>query len=208
MQLVADAITVRYGDREVLHEFSHLFRTGESVAITGPSGSGKTTLLSVLGGSLKPSSGKIGVQRDGVSEFAQPERHVAWVHQASNSLRDRTAIDNVVVGFLARGLAHGAAFGLAEELLNDVGLADRAAATASTLSGGELQRVAVARALAAGSAFVLADEPTGNLDRKTTVEISELLVSQPVARGHGVVVATHDELVAERCRHVIRLDRA
>jgi ABC-type lipoprotein export system ATPase subunit len=173
---------------------------GEAVALMGPSGSGKTTLLSILGGLLRPSSGSVRVDGTGTPVLEV----VSWVHQSSPALGRRTALDNVVLGFLATGRRRAASREPAEELLGLVGLDHRADARAGTLSGGEVQRLGIARALARGAPFLLADEPTGQLDHATGLVVQDALFAGLDA-GVSVIVATHDPEVAARCDRVLEV---
>lgn len=186
---------------------SFMIERGRSAAILGPSGSGKSTLLSVLGGLVRPDAGTVRV------ELGSPDRGdadvalrdvTAWVLQTTNVLPERSALENVVVAALTQHGDRRRARAEAERRLESVGLADRAHDAARVLSGGELQRVVIARALASGRPFVLADEPTGQLDRSTSAMVlSALLQSSGDA---GVVIVTHDPEVAARCDTTVRID--
>lgn len=204
MQLVARDVVVTYpgSARRVLDGATFSVDEGETVAILGPSGSGKSTLLSVLGGLVRPSAGTVAV--DGASADARLTDVSAWVLQTINVLPERTVVDNVAIGALVRGVGHARARRLAAERLGAVGLADRAADPVRVLSGGEVQRVVIARALATGRPFVLADEPTGQLDHTTSTRVLDALFS--TAGGAGVVVVTHDPEVAARCMRTVRID--
>ncbi|MFJ4232778.1 ABC transporter ATP-binding protein [Cellulosimicrobium cellulans] len=184
---------------------------GESVAVLGPSGSGKSTLLSVLGGLVRPSRGQVLLERDDGTRTPAEAAHLrascAWVLQTVNVLPERTAVANVALGALARGSARHEARELAVRLLREVGLGHRTTTAARSLSGGELQRVVVARALASGRPFLLADEPTGQLDRTTSREILAAMLGPRVGVVRtGVVVVTHDPEVAERCDVTVRIE--
>lgn len=202
MRLVADAVDVRFPRlaRPVLAGVSLSVEQGETLAVVGPSGSGKSTLLSVLGGLVRPSSGTVRVDggRRDVRDVS------AWVLQTVNVLPERTALENVALGALTRGLRTREARWAARERLESVGLADLVHSPARLLSGGELQRVVIARALASGRPFLLADEPTGQLDRSTSLLVLDALFTS--AAGAGVVVVTHDPEVAARCGRAVRID--
>lgn len=202
MRLVAEGIAVRYprADRLVLTEASLAVEEGESVAVLGPSGSGKSTLLAVLGGLLVPTRGDVRVEGGAL----RPGDACAWVLQTTNVLPERSALENVAVAGQVHGLPRRAALADAAQRLEAVGLAERAAQAARVLSGGELQRVVIARALASRRPFILADEPTGQLDRSTSSAVLDALFT--AAGGAGVVVVTHDPAVAERCARVVRID--
>lgn len=201
MRLVASAVVVRYSrsPHPVLAGADLVVDEGESVAILGPSGSGKSTLLGVLGGLVRPQAGQAWVE--GAS--ARLSDVSAWILQTVNVLPERSVLDNVVVGALAAGLSRPDARLEALHRLTAVGLEGRAADRVRLLSGGEVQRVVIARALAAGRPFLLADEPTGQLDRANSSVVLDALFS--TAGGAGVVVVTHDPHVAERCDRVARI---
>lgn len=152
----------------------------------------KTTLLSLLGGMQRPQSGEVSVDGD-----PRPQGWVSWVLQTVNVLQHRTVLENVALGAAADGLDRKHATALAEARLEDVGLADLAGVPARKVSGGELQRVVIARGLVSSRPFLLADEPTGQLDRATTLSVIECLLAAKQDR--GVVVVTHDPAVASRC---------
>ena len=181
---------------------------GEFVAITGPSGSGKSTLLQALGGILQPESGQVwleGRRLDamGESELAlQRRRRIGFVFQFFQLLPTMSAVENVAVPLLLDGAAD--AFDRAEQALARVGLAERGGHRPAELSGGEQQRVAVARAVVAQPRLICADEPTGNLDTVTGEEVLGLL-RDLADGGHAVVMATHEPRVAAFADRVVRL---
>jgi putative ABC transport system ATP-binding protein/lipoprotein-releasing system ATP-binding protein len=198
MRLNACNVWFRYKTRTILKGIDLSVAVGESVAILGPSGVGKTTLLSLLGGMQKPESGAIDVDGD-----SDTSRWVAWTLQTANVLPYRTALDNTALGALADGRNRREAILIAHKCLRDVGLSSVVGETTRRLSGGELQRVVIARGLASTRPFLLADEPTGQLDRATTDLVAECLLATKTDR--GVVIVTHDVTVAERCDRVYRL---
>ncbi len=174
--------------------------SGRSCAVTGPSGSGKTTLLALIGGLLHRQQGRIVVWEHDGTERAAPDV-VSWVLQTVSLLPERSAADNVALGAFSAGATRATATHRAAQYLAAVGLRERASEPARVLSGGEAQRVAVARALASERPIILADEPTGQLDAST----SALVVEALVAHGRTLVVATHDPEVAARCDTVVEL---
>ena len=185
---------------------------GELTALLGPSGSGKSTLLNILGTLMRPTSGRfemlglslIGAQDVDLTEFRN--RHIGFVFQAHNLLPDLTAVENVMFPAATRkGRETSADRRRATDLLDRVGLADRRDFPASKLSGGQKQRVAVARALMNGPELVLADEPTGNLDRESADRVMELLIDINAANGTAFFISTHDEKIANRCRRQIHM---
>jgi putative ABC transport system ATP-binding protein len=184
--------------------------SGEFVAIEGPSGSGKTTLLQLLGGLERPTGGELTFDGAELSSFGDKEltrfraRDVGFVFQHFNLIPTLTAAENVQAALATSGLKSAERTARARDLLESVGLADRADHLPSNLSGGEQQRVAIARALANNPRVVLADEPTGNLDSATSAEIIELL-ARLADSGVAVIVVTHADHVAKRARRRLRM---
>ncbi|GAA4586769.1 ABC transporter ATP-binding protein [Planotetraspora phitsanulokensis] len=176
-------------------------RAGETVAVTGPSGCGKSTLLHLLGGLDRPSGGEVslnGRRIDDIGERALARMRrtdVGFVFQAFHLMEELTAVENVELSALLAGRSPRAARRRAEELLEQVGLADRAGFLPSALSGGQRQRVAVARALSNEPSVVLADEPTGNLDSAATLDVLNLFENLHTS-GQTLVVVTHDARIA------------
>ncbi|MGY4645022.1 ABC-type lipoprotein export system ATPase subunit [Cellulomonas sp. URHB0016] len=201
MRLVADDVVVRYPHttRCVLDGARLTVEQSETIAILGPSGSGKSTLLSVLGGLVSPTGGSARV--DGADASLRDVS--AWVLQTVNVLPERTALDNVAIGALVRGVTRRQAEAEAAERLALVGLGDRLADPVRLLSGGEVQRVVIARALATRRPFVLADEPTGQLDHSTSDVVLDALFTS--AGGAAVVIVTHDPAVAARCTRTVQI---
>jgi putative ABC transport system ATP-binding protein len=183
---------------------------GESVAIMGASGCGKSTLLHLLGGLERPSSGELrlgGRRLDDMSEreLAHLRRTaIGFVFQAFHLVPELTAVENVELPALLAGQSPRFARGRAMELLEQVGLSNRSSHLPSALSGGQLQRVAIARALSNEPEIVLADEPTGNLDSSSTIEVLRLL-EQLRERGLTLLIVTHDERVAATADRLISM---
>jgi ABC-type lipoprotein export system ATPase subunit len=181
---------------------------GETVAVMGPSGCGKSTLLHLLGGLDRPTGGEIWLAgqdlgRLGERGLARLRREVVgFVFQAFHLMDELTAVENVELPALLAGRSPRTARRRAAELLERVGLADRARFLPAALSGGQRQRVAIARALVSDPLVVLADEPTGNLDSEATVEVLRLFESLHVA-GHTLVVVTHDSRIAATADRLI-----
>jgi putative ABC transport system ATP-binding protein len=179
---------------------------GEFVALEGPSGSGKTTLLQLLGALDRPSSGRVFFEGHDLAEMRDGGlaelrlRSFGFVFQQFNLIPTLTALENVQAKLAPAGLSSVESRERAEAMLAEVGLADRATHLPSHLSGGEQQRVSIARALSVEPRVILADEPTGNLDSRTGTEIIEILARLAADRGTTVIVATHDTGLAGRAQ--------
>ena len=191
-----------------LNEVSLQVNSGDFIAIMGPSGSGKSTLLNIIGGLDSPSSGEVildGKRIDNLDENALVDIRrgkVAYVFQQYHLLPSLTALENVLLPLIFCGANGGTEKAL--NILKRVGLEKRAEHNPSQLSGGEQQRVAIARALVSEPALILADEPTGNMDRKTGGEILSLF-EQLNREGHSIIMVTHDREIAGRAKEIIVL---
>ena len=184
---------------------------GEAVAVVGASGTGKSTLLQLLGALDRPTLGEVYLGGRAVSGLAPDEvadvrnRYVGFVFQFHHLLREFTARENVMMPAMIGGLPQALAAEKAMELLDAVGLVDRSEHKPGALSGGEQQRVAVARALSNEPVVLLADEPSGNLDRKTSDQLHDLLFELQEDRGLAMVLVTHSTGLADRTDRVVRL---
>jgi lipoprotein-releasing system ATP-binding protein len=209
---VSKSFPTRSGPLDVLRDISLEMSGGQNAAILGPSGSGKSTLLAIIGTLDAPTSGR--VQLNGTDVFTLPEaelapfrnRHIGFVFQDHYLLPQLTVLENVLLPAMADGTPPAETVARAKELLGRVGLSERLDHRQAELSGGERQRAGVARALLLKPALVLADEPTGNLDRKTAASIGDLLIEMQRQENIMLLVATHSLELAQRCERRYELD--
>ena len=191
-----------FGSLEVLKGIDLHIEKGEVVSIVGPSGAGKTTLLQIIGTLDKPDAGSILIDNVNVTTLSQKKladfrnRHIGFVFQFHQLLPEFTALENIMIPAYIAGTGSKAAKQRAEELLQFMGLSDRAKHKPNELSGGEKQRVAVARALVNNPAVILADEPSGSLDSKNKEELHQLFFDLRDKFGQTFVIVTHDEQLA------------
>ena len=200
--ITIENITKSFGSLQVLKGIDLHIDRGEVVSIVGPSGAGKTTLLQIIGTLDKPDTGSVCVDsidtttlsRKALSDFRN--RHLGFVFQFHQLLPEFTAIENIMIPAYIAGTSRKAAKERATELLRFMGLTDRATHKPNQLSGGEKQRVAVARALVNNPAVILADEPSGSLDTKNKEELHQLFFDLRNQYGQTFVIVTHDETLA------------
>jgi putative ABC transport system ATP-binding protein len=194
----------------VLKDVDLTINAGEAIGIIGPSGSGKTTLLMVLAGLEHADSGSVDVAGAKISDMSEDAvaqfrgKNIGFVFQSFHLIANMTALENVAVPLELAGVAD--AFDIARKELEAVGLGHRLTHYPGQLSGGEQQRVAVARALAPNPKILIADEPTGNLDSETGKQISELIFKKQKERGMTFVLVTHDAALAESCDRKVRVN--
>ena len=204
-------ITKSFGSLQVLKGISLHINKGEVVSIVGPSGAGKTTLLQIMGTLDKPDQGEIIIDGTNVSSMSTKKlsdfrnRHIGFIFQFHQLLPEFTAIENIMIPAFIAGKSHREAKKKAEELLSFMGLTDRAMHKPNELSGGEKQRVAVARALINSPAVILADEPSGSLDTKNKEELHQLFFDLRDKFGQTFVIVTHDEELARITDRTIHL---
>ena len=208
-------IKKHFGDMEVLRGVSLEVKAGEIVSIVGASGAGKTTLLQIIGTLLPADGGEVDIAGTKVFELNEKRtaefrnRHIGFVFQFHNLLPEFSALENVMMPALIGGVSRKEAKQRATELLEAVGLTDRADHKPAQLSGGEQQRVAIARALINRPSVIFADEPTGNLDTHNRDEIQQLLFDVREKFGQTIVMVTHDERLADMAdRKIVMSDGA
>ncbi len=204
MRLVVDRLTFGYSADPLLDDVSLLVQGGQSLAVVGPSGSGKSTLLGLLGSVLKPAGGEIRIEHAGSATPSDSAPRVSWIFQTNVVLPHRTVRDNVRLGLSAEGLGGKTAQRRSDAALAAVGLRGMGGRKAGSLSGGEVQRVTIARAKATQPDLILADEPTGQLDAATSEQVADYLLAT-TDLGGIVVLATHDLGLAHRCSLVLDL---
>ena len=197
---------------EVLLNIDFQVASGEGIGIIGASGSGKSTLLHILGGLDKPTSGEVKIQGQGLNSLSQVaigrlrNRHLGFVYQFHHLLPEFSALENVMMPLLVARKSRAEAQAAAAEILEKVGLGSRQTHRPGELSGGERQRAAIARALVTKPDCLLADEPTGNLDRKNATHALEMMLELKHELGTALIVVTHDEQLAKRFDRVLTMD--
>lgn len=205
-------ITKSFGSLQVLKDINLHINKGEVVSIVGPSGAGKTTLLQIIGTLDSPDSGDITIDSIDVRKLNQKKladfrnKHIGFVFQFHQLLPEFTAIENIMIPAFIAGMSKSEAKKRAMELLDFMGLADRAKHKPNELSGGEKQRVAVARALVNNPSVILADEPSGSLDSQNKAELHQLFFDLRDKMGQTFVIVTHDETLASITDRTIRME--
>jgi putative ABC transport system ATP-binding protein len=197
--------------RRVLRDLALEVSEGQMLVLLGRSGSGKSTLLNLLSGIDRPDSGEVLIDGTDISALSEKERtlfrrnQIGFVFQSFNLISTLTAFENVMLPLRLKGAVDSTSEALALHFLSEVGLEDRKNSYPDRLSGGEQQRVAIARALAHEPSFILADEPTGNLDYKTGASILSLLADLVLKNGRTMIIATHDREMGQIADRVLEL---
>jgi ABC-type lipoprotein export system ATPase subunit len=210
-ELKLENVSYQYkgGDRRVVNEVTCLFEKGKLNSVVGPSGSGKTTLLSIMAGLDQPTQGKISIDGESLSNLDLDQyrrERVSMIFQAFQLFPLLTALENVCFPMQLNGVPSKEIKEKGKEFLSSVGITeDKFKRYPANLSGGEQQRVAIARTLATGAHVLLADEPTGNLDKANGVKVIEILGQLAHEQGYCVIIVTHDPSIAERSDKVWRM---
>lgn len=215
-QLIVEKVTKTYTHNKkmshVLHPTSAIFHAGTTYAITGASGSGKSTFLHLLGGLDSPSTGSIRFNDEPLQKM-QPEKlehfrqqHLGFVFQFHYLLPDLTVQENIALPAIIAGTPYKKAFEIADKLLEQLDIADKKTMLPHHLSGGQQQRVALLRAMINKPTFLLADEPTGNLDEKQAKHITDLILWGKEEWNMGTIICTHDQSVANIMDHTLHLE--
>ena len=213
--LRAQGVRMVYGDGQgevvALQGVDLTLSLGETKAVVGASGAGKSTLLHILGGLDFPTSGEVWFEGRALVRMSDKERttlrneRIGFVYQFHHLLPEFTAQENVAMPLVIRRMSWASALEAAAQMLDKVGLSQRLSHTPAMLSGGERQRVAIARALVTQPHCLLADEPTGNLDRDTAARVFDVLIERVRESKCGLIVVTHDPLLAARCDRQLQL---
>lgn len=209
---VSKSFDMKGSTLQVINDFNFTAEKGDLIALTGPSGAGKSTLLHIIGGLDKPTTGSVIFNDIDIYNMKETElnvyrgKNMGFVFQFHYLLDDFTALENIMMPMLIHNVSKSDAEKRAEDLIKNVGLYDRRNHYPSELSGGEQQRIAVARALSNKPEIILADEPTGNLDKANSLAVLDILKQQS-ANGVCVIIVTHDEYIAEECKKRIVMQK-
>lgn len=209
---VSKSFNMKGSTLQVINNFNFTAEKGDLIALTGPSGAGKSTLLHIIGGLDKPTEGSVIFNNIDIYNMKETElniyrgKNMGFVFQFHYLLDDFTAFENIMTPMLIHNVPKGEAEKRAEDLIKNVGLYERRNHYPSELSGGEQQRIAVARALSNKPEIILADEPTGNLDKANSLAVLDILKQQSES-GVCVIIVTHDEYIAEECKKHIVMEK-
>lgn len=203
MQVTVSGASIQFGSKVLFRGLDAVFPSGRLTALVGPSGSGKSSLLAAIAGFSNLDEGSVTYSDGNHLPTAPDPASVTWVSQSASSLGSRTVLDNVLVGPLSEGFVMHDAVRRARAALDEVGLVERERERLSRLSGGEVQRVALARGLATEKRLILADEPTASLDAGNTRKIAALLLS--LRSRATIIVATHDPILVQSAEGVVSL---
>lgn len=201
------------GDEKIvaLNDISLTINKEEFICLLGPSGSGKSTLLNMIAGLEKPTRGEIIIGKYHIEKMNEKQLakfrqlHIGFIFQSYNLIPTLSALENVSLGLAFRGIPKKKREKIANDLLHAVGLGNRLNHKPTEMSGGQQQRVSIARAFVGNPEIILADEPTGNLDSKTTIEIMNLMTEMAKENNQTLVVVTHDQEIAHYCHRIIQL---
>lgn len=209
---VSKSFNMKGSTLQVINNFNFTAEKGDLIALTGPSGAGKSTLLHIIGGLDKPTEGSVIFNNIDIYNMKETElniyrgKNMGFVFQFHYLLDDFTAFENIMTPMLIHNVPKGEAEKRAEDLIKNVELYERRNHYPSELSGGEQQRIAVARALSNKPEIILADEPTGNLDKANSLAVLDILKQQSES-GVCVIIVTHDEYIAEECKKHIVMEK-
>ena len=213
VNLTKEYVSAGTGVVRVFHDINFTVSRGEIVALTGASGSGKSTLLNILGSLDKPTSGKVLLENESLGDLSAEQlsqkrnKKIGFIFQFHHLLPEFTALENVMMPALIAGTSDKLSAERANELLTEVGLAERTRHKPSELSGGEAQRVAVARAFMMQPSLILADEPTGNLDEINSMKLFEMMLSLAERYNQTFLMATHNLELAKRASRHLHLEK-
>ena len=211
MEVVVDGVSKRYGKVEALQDVSFSVKRGELFGLIGPDGAGKSTLLHQLAGMEKPTKGQVFIRGKNISDMNEEElaafrqEHMSFIFQSYNLLPSMTAVENVAMPLMFKGMDRKRREAMAEEMLKRVGLSHRLHHYPSQMSGGQQQRAGIARAFVSRPEVVFADEPTGDMDTKTTAEIMDMVMGFARRFNQTIILVTHDPGMSRYADRIVTL---